>query len=97
MTDALDQIGKHVRVLPVVEAPRKLIPVERQIILADVVEAAHNAPFDQAPERLNVVRVDFAANVFTLSMMDGFMPDVAPPDGRKLGFHRLRPIRPFRR
>lgn len=44
---------EDVRVVPVVVAPFKLRDVKREILAADLVEAAHDAALDEGPEAVN--------------------------------------------
>jgi hypothetical protein len=52
-----DQI-EDVGVLAVVETEGKLIEIQRQIILADVMVCANHATLEQRPERFDVVGMD---------------------------------------
>ncbi len=56
-----------------IEAPRKLVQIERQISLADVMVTADDAALQQRPERFDVIRVDLAAHVLTVAMANRFM------------------------
>lgn len=60
VTARRNQIGKCVRIVSIVEAPRKLVRVERQIIFADLVVTAHDAAFQETPESLDCVCVNCA-------------------------------------
>lgn len=60
--------GEDIRIFPVVVSKLKFGNVERQILAADFVEAAHDAAFDQRPETINRLRVDRADNVFAGGM-----------------------------
>jgi len=53
---------KDVRILPVIMPERKLRKVERQVVFADLVIGADHAPLQQAPEAIQVRRVDVAAH-----------------------------------
>ena len=55
--DALNQISKHRRVLPIVEAPRKFVHVERKILFADFVIRADDSTFEQTPKAFDGVGV----------------------------------------
>jgi hypothetical protein len=72
---------ENVLVLAVVEPPRKLIQIERQILLAHVVVRADDAALEQRPERFKIVGVDVTSHVFASLVINGLM--------RK--FHRLEP------
>lgn len=62
-------IGKNVWILPVVVAIRKLRQVQRQVVFADLMEGAHHATLQQAPEGFDVVRMNVPAHVFFLGMI----------------------------
>jgi hypothetical protein len=65
--------AKNVGILSIVVAELKLIQVQRQIFLADVVIGADDATLEQRPEAFDVVRMHFAAHVFILGMLNGFV------------------------
>ena len=58
-------IVKEIRVLSVIMAIRKLSQVQRQIGLADIVEGANHATLQQAPEAVQIRRMNVPAHVFT--------------------------------
>lgn len=64
---------ENVGILSVVKTPRELVQVERQILLAHIVIRPDDAPLQEAPEVFDVIRVNAAAHVFALAMMDGFV------------------------
>lgn len=47
---------EHIGILAMIMPERELREVERQVLLRDVMEAAHDAAFEQRPEGLNTVR-----------------------------------------
>jgi hypothetical protein len=57
VTARRNQVGKCVRVFPVIEAPRELVHVERQIFFVDLVVRADDSALEQAPEALDCVCV----------------------------------------
>ncbi len=61
--------SENVRVLAVIVAERKLVQVQGQILLADVVEAAHDAALEQRPEALDIVGMHFAAHILVLGVL----------------------------
>jgi hypothetical protein len=63
-------LSKDVFVLAVVLPKLKLIQVQGQVFLADVVIRPDDSAFDQCPERFDVVRVDIAAHVFATAVAD---------------------------
>ncbi len=67
---------KDIGILAVIVTELKLSQVERQIFLTDVVEAAHDATLEEAPERFEIVGVNLAANIFALTVTDSFMREV---------------------
>jgi hypothetical protein len=52
---------------------RKLVEIERQILFRDVVEVADNTALEQRPERFNAIRMNVAAHVNVVAMLDGFV------------------------
>jgi hypothetical protein len=58
------RIKEDVRLLAIVETPRKLVEIQRQISLGDVVIRADHAALQQGPERFEIVGMHFAAHVF---------------------------------
>ena len=65
--------GKDVRILPVVMPVRELRQIQRQVGFADLMEGAHHAALEQAPERFDVVRVDVPAHIFFFHMVHSLM------------------------
>lgn len=53
LTARRKQVTEHFGVLAVVVAVRELVQVQRQVVLADVVIAAHDATLQQRPEAVN--------------------------------------------
>lgn len=49
-------------------AVREFVQIERQVVLFDVIKAAHDATLEQAPERLDVIGMDLTAHVFALTV-----------------------------
>lgn len=64
---------EDVPVLPVVMTKRELGQVQRQIGLADVVIGADHAPLQQAPEAVQVGRVDVPAHILALRVVHGLV------------------------
>src|SRR5581483_12068842 len=64
---------EDVRVLPVVMTELKFREIERQVLGGDVVVRPDNPALEQRPEGIEVLRVDFAANVLARSMAHGLM------------------------
>jgi hypothetical protein len=67
------RVKENVRVLPIVKAPLKLVQVQRQIFLGDVVIGADHAAFQERPERFDIVGVHVAAYPLFLRMVDALM------------------------
>ena len=69
--------AENVGIAPIVVAERKFRDIEWQIFLADFVECAHNAAFDERPEAFNRVGMDCAntafSNVLSSTVIDGFV------------------------
>lgn len=68
---SLDSRSENVGVEAVVVSELKLRDVQRQIFLADFVEAADDAALEDAPEAFNRVGVDRADNILPAAMVDG--------------------------
>jgi hypothetical protein len=51
-----------------IEAEGELVQIQRQILFANMVIAAHHAALEQRPERFNRVRMDFAYYVLALAV-----------------------------
>lgn len=62
---------ENVRIFAVIVAKLKLVQVERQILLADVVVRPDDAPLEQRPEAFDIVGVDVPANVLILGVPHG--------------------------
>ena len=62
-------VKENVLVVAIVEAVLKLSQIQRQIFLAHVVIGAEDSALEQRPERFDAVRVDFAANIFVLTVL----------------------------
>src|SRR5208282_5257289 len=73
LTDCLKQVGKHRGVLPIVESPRELVQVKRQIFLADLVIAADDAALEETPKSLNRVCVCRTDHVLACAVPDDAM------------------------
>lgn len=64
---------EDVRILPVVMTEGELCQVQRQIRLADIVIGADHAPLQQAPEAVEVRRVDAPAHILALGVVHGLV------------------------
>jgi len=62
-----DEVGEHVGVIAIVMTVRKLVQIEREIILRDLVIGADHSALNQAPEGLQIVCMDVPANVLATS------------------------------
>jgi hypothetical protein len=65
--------AEDVRIVPIVVSELKFRDVQRQILAADLVEAAHDAAFQQRPEAINRLRVDDAINILSRRVIDGLV------------------------
>src|SRR5581483_3117787 len=77
---------EDVRVLPVVMTELKFREIEWQVLGGDVVVRPDNPALEQRPEGIEVLRVDFAANVLARSMAHGLMRE---PSDRELRVARV--------
>jgi hypothetical protein len=57
------RLAEDIGFTAVIVAELKLGQVERQILLADMMKATHDAALEETPERFQIVGVDFAANI----------------------------------
>jgi len=70
--------SEDVRILALIMPEGKLRQIQRQIVLADVMEGAHDAALQQTPKTFQVIRVDVASHVFVLCMIhDGMRKGLA--------------------
>ena len=67
---SLNRRPEDVGVEAVVVAELKFRDVERQVLAADLVEAAHDAALQERPEAVNALRVHDAINVLLLGVLD---------------------------
>ena len=65
---------EYVLVIAVVITPFKFSDVQRQVLAADFVEAAHNAAFQERPETINRLSMDCAVNILASAVPDNAMP-----------------------
>src|SRR6476661_2630399 len=63
-------ISKNVGILAVIMAIRKLCQVQRQVALADLMERTHHPTLQQAPEAVQVRRMDLPAHILTFHVID---------------------------
>src|SRR5712692_6645133 len=66
-------LSEHIRILPVVVAKLKLREVQREILLADMMESANYPTLEQSPERFDIVRMNHATYIFASPVTDRFM------------------------
>src|SRR5436190_6337190 len=69
---------EDVGIIPVIEAEGEFVEVERQVLLADLVERPHDAALQERPEGVEVRRVDVAAHVLALAVINGLMAAALP-------------------
>lgn len=72
---------EDIGILAVVVTELKFCDVEREVFCADLVESAHDAALDEAPEAVNRLRVDGAHNVFLGSVMHDAMREIRLKSG----------------
>jgi hypothetical protein len=68
-----DSLSENVGVQPIVVPELEFGNVQRQIFVADLVEAAHNAALNERPEALDCVRMNRADDMLTLGMVNRLM------------------------
>jgi hypothetical protein len=66
-------VKENVRILAIVKTILKFREVQRQIFLAHVVVSAEHSTLEQRPERFDAVRMDLAANVFAVAVLNDFV------------------------
>ena len=71
------RVAKYIVVLSIVEAERKLVQVQRQVLLADVMVRSHHATLQERPEVFEVLSMNLAAHVLALHMVHSFMAETA--------------------
>src|ERR1700737_3422533 len=62
---------KYVRVIAVIVAPFKFSDVQRQVLAADFMEAAHDATFQQRPKAIDRLSMNSAVDILTSAMPNG--------------------------
>src|ERR1700694_1382228 len=62
------RFSKDVFIVPVVETDLELREIQGKLFLAYMMVRPDDAPFEQAPERFDVVGMDFTAHVFAFAM-----------------------------
>lgn len=72
---------ENIRILAVIVAERELRQVQRQVCLAHIVERAHDATLQQAPEAIQVRRVNVAAHILALGMVDRLVRELTVQTG----------------
>ena len=70
--------AENIGFLAIVESKLKLVQVQRQIFLAHLVIAAHDAAFKQRPKRLNRISMNNAAHVLARAMANDLMRQGEP-------------------
>src|SRR5438128_837229 len=68
-----DRRSEDIGVLPVVVAELELRDIERQILVADLVESAHDTALNQRPKTFNRVCVNGADHVMPVAVPDDAM------------------------
>jgi hypothetical protein len=75
------RFAENIGFVPIVEPELKLVQIERQIFLADVMVGSDHATFQQRPERLHRVRMRDAAYVLASRMINELMLAIVDADG----------------
>lgn len=73
LTARRNHCREHVGILAVVEAEGKLVQVQGQIRLADIVIGANDAALYKTPKAFDAIGMDLAAYPFILAMVNGFV------------------------
>src|SRR5215472_14662250 len=64
------RFAEDVGILAVVMTKRELCEVKRKVLAADMMETPHDAALQETPERFDVIRVNLAANIDIIAMLD---------------------------
>src|SRR2546425_8419083 len=64
---------EHIVVLAVVMPEGEFVEIERQVVLGDIVERAHEAALNERPEAINVSGVNFSAHVLACAVPHDLM------------------------
>jgi hypothetical protein len=64
---------ENIGIVSVIVTERKFREIEREIFLADMVKASHDAALEQAPEAINAPGMNQPAHVLTLTMLYRFV------------------------
>ena|SRR5579862_3180885 len=67
------RLAEYVALMAIVETELELREVERQILRAHLMIAAHYAALEQRPEGFDVLRVRLSAHVFRFAMLHHFV------------------------
>src|SRR5580658_2890038 len=70
---SFDRFAEDVDVQTIVISELELCDVERQILVADLVEIAHDAALDERPETLNRVRMNRADDVLAFGVVNSLV------------------------
>jgi hypothetical protein len=73
VTARRNQIREGIGVIAIVEAPRKFVHVQRQVVFADFVIAADDSAFEETPESFDAVCVSGADDVLASTVPDDAM------------------------
>jgi len=71
--------SKNIVVEPIVISELKLRDVQRQIFAADLVIAAHDPAFEDAPEAFDGLGVNCTDNVLAFVVIDALMREIGEP------------------
>jgi hypothetical protein len=74
------RFAENIGFVPIVEPKLKLVQIERQIFLADVMVCSDHATLEQRPERFHRIRVNDAANILASRMINELMLAVVDAD-----------------
>jgi hypothetical protein len=86
------RLAENIGFTAVVVTELKLGQVQREVLLADMMKAAHNTALEEAPKRFQIVGVNFATNVLALTVTDRFVREILFQEsitGMLIGRHQI--------
>jgi hypothetical protein len=87
MNEFQHRVAEKIRVLPVVEPPRHFVEIGREMLSTYPMPRSHDSALEQAECRFRRPRVNIAANIDTLSVLNRFVLGIqAPPPVSWVGF-----------
>jgi hypothetical protein len=70
------RLAEYVRLTAVIVAELKLSQVQREILLADMMEAPHHATLEETPKRFEIVGMNLSPYILASTVADGFVREI---------------------